>query len=345
MHPGRLALFLGSCLWAQSGVAQPLGPRAVLRVERGLGAESCVGAKDLEHAVELRLSRPVFDTGGAVNLQVSVTFARRDRRGYQALVVLADERGAELGRREIETSAPHCSSLDDSLALIVALLVESPEAQAHASSTPAAPPHPTEAKPAPAQPSTAPPGRLVIPADTLARREPFRVDVAAAAAAVVGELPGVAPGVALVLGIRPPHFIELRLRPSWLPGSEALGSPPGRGAHFSLLEVALTACPLEQELGSVRFSGCVGQSIGRVRARAFGFARSQRADALVFGLGAEAGVFWKLAPPVAALLGLAIFAPVERNAYVARTVDGSERSLFRASPVTATALGGIGVEL
>jgi hypothetical protein len=342
MRHGLWAVALGVFLWTAPGRAADQYPRVALEVRRGEGTDGCIAADELDRAVALRLGREAFTPKNPVDLRLEVALEKRRPRGFSVVVVLEDAKGGEVGRRELETRGANCSSLDDSLALVVALLVDSPEAQqlAHANQPPAAPD--AEATPAPA-PARA--HALAIPEDTPPRREPYRLDIAGALGGVYGELPSVALGGELFVFVRPPRFVELRLRGALFPAGQSVALRPGRGGSFSLAEVALGLCPLERELAALRLSVCVEQSIGRVRSAGFGFLRNTQADTVVVSLGAGASALYQLASPIFVLAGLDISAPIERNTYISRAPDGTAEQVFRASVVTAGAYGGLGVEL
>lgn len=319
--------------------AEPVTPRAALEVVRGAGTDSCIEQGELERAVDRRLGRPVF---GGNDLRVSLRFERRERT-FTAEVVLSDRRGTALGRRELKTQAPHCSSLDDSLALVVALLVDSPEAreQAAASASATANVVPASIKP----PSAAPRVTLTIPPDVTAARQPYRVLGAISVAAVVGPLPGVAFGPELLLSVRPPHFAELRLRPSLFPEREV--NVPGResGGRLSLVQVALDVCPLEHERGRVRLSGCLGQSVGWVRGEGFGYVHNAETGSLVYSLGAGGSALVALAGPLGLQLGLGAALPLQRDTYISQSADGVTTEVFRSGVVTGMLSVGLAVEL
>jgi len=320
--------------------AETAPPRVLLEVTRAEGTDSCIEREALQQAVERRLDRPVFASEN-VDLRLGVAFERR-ARAWTADVRLLDRKGAEIGRRELKTAARHCSVLDDSLALIVALLVDSPEAREHA----APPPAPAATAPPQAPPPSAPPTTtLTVPPDVLAPREPFRVTLGAQAAFVVGPLPGVAIGPELVIGVRPPHFIELRLRPSFFPAREVTAPTPDRGGRLSLVQVALDVCPLEHDAGPLRFSGCLGQSVGWVSAEGFGYSDNQAPSSLVYSLGVGAGALWFVAAPVAVSLGLTAAVPFARDTYVAKSANGENIEVFRSGAVSAGVAAGLAVEL
>ena len=313
----------------------------MLEVARGAGTESCIEQMALQTAVDRRLERPVF---GGTDLRVSLRFERRERT-FAVEVVLSDRRGKPLGRRELKTQAPHCSSLDDSLALVVALLVDSSEAREQAA---ASAPVEANAAPASATPSAAassPRVTVTIPPDAVAVREPYRVVLGASVAATVGPLPGVAFGPELLLAVRPPHFVELRLRPSLFPEREVSAPGPDRGGRLSLVQVALDVCPLEHERGRVRLSGCVGQSVGWVRGEGFGYLHNAETGSLVYSLGVGASALIALAGPLRCHLGLGAALPLERDTYVSHAADGATTEVFRSGVVAGMLAAGLALEL
>lgn len=334
------ALGLGGS--ARAAHAETAPPRVLLDVTRAEGTDSCIERAALEQAVEKRLERPVFASAN-VDLRLAVAFERRGR-AWLADVRLLDRTGSEIGRRELKTPARHCSVLDDSLALVVALLVDSPEAREHA----APPPAPTATEtpsPSPSPPPPPPATTLTVPPDVLAPREPYRVTLGAAAALVVGPLPGAAFGPELFVAVRPPHFVELRLRPSYFPPREATGPTPDRGGRLSLVQVALDVCPIEKESAALRFSGCLGQSVGWVSAEGFGYSENQAPSSLVYSLGLGVGAVWFFAPPVGLSLGATAAVPFARDTYVARLASGRDVEVFSSGVVSAGLAAGLVVDL
>lgn len=184
-----------------------------------------------------------------------------------------------------------------------------------------------------------------MPPDVLAPREPWRVTLGAGAALVVGPLPGVAFGPELLVAVRPPHFVELRLRPSYFPEREVTGPAPDRGGRLSLVQVALDVCPLEHETAAVRLAGCLGQSVGWVSARGFGYAENQAPSSLVYSLGLGAGGLWFFARPLALSVGVSAAVPFARDTYVAKSVTGGNIEVFRSGAISASVVAGLAVEL
>jgi hypothetical protein len=339
-----LGFALGVALWARTGLALDDDPRVTLAVTRGAGTEGCIRERAVGRAVERRLHRHVFVDAGSADLRIDVTLARDAGNTWSAKLALRGPDGAELGARELDTRAPHCSSLDESLVLVVALLVDSPEAHdavlaakngTKASSTEAT--RPT----APAPQAVAKPTPIEIPPDTFAPREPYRFELGAGVGVLAGALPGLPLGPSLTFGVRPPHFVELRLRPQIFFPRDAHAPSTDRGGSFSLVAVGLELCPLEHVAGQLRLFGCLGQRVGRVAARGFGFQETDRSDGLYYALGVSADAALWLAPPLGVTLELGAEAPLTRDRYFSRGPSGEQRRIFQASPVTGAATAGV----
>jgi hypothetical protein len=354
MRRARLGFALGLVLWSRAGFALDAKPRVALELKRGEGTDKCIQSAAVEHAVERRLRRPVFASKDAADLGIEVALAREPDGAWSAKLVLRGRDGSEIGSRELDTHASHCSSLDDALVLVVALLVDSPEARAQTSKAAAVPP--TSATPSPAEapkppPNPSPPNapqvgsRIELPPDTYAPREPYRVEVAASVVGSMGAVPDIALGGELLLGVRPPHFIELRVRPTGLLPKTEAAPTSDRGGRFSLLTVALDACPLEHEVQKLRFVGCVAQRVGRMHAEGFGFHQSASSSELYYALGISAGAAFWFAPPVGVRVGLDVEAPLTRDAYFSVGAAGERREIFRPSPVVGAATVGLALSL
>ncbi len=340
-----LGFALGVVLWARTGHALDDEPRVTLDVTRGAGTEACIRERAVGRAVERRLHRHVFVDAGSADVRIDVTLARDAGSTWSAKLVLRGPDGAELGARELDTRAPHCSSLDESLVLVVALLVDSPEAHdavlAAKSGTKASGTEPTAPATAPSPQPIAKPTPIEIPPDTFAPREPFRFELGAGVGILAGALPGLPLGPSLTFGVRPPHFVELRLRPQIFFPGDAHAPSADRGGRFSLIAVGLELCPLEHVATRLRLLGCVGQRVGRVAARGFGFQETERSDELYYALGVSADAAFWFAPPLGVALELGAEAPLTRDSYFSRGPSGEQRRIFQASPVTGAATAGL----
>lgn len=327
------ALFL-----AERASAAP--PNVRLTLLRPEDAQSCLDERALERAVEERVQRRVFDAAKPAELSLSVRYSAK--RPWTVDVTLADREGT-LGSRTLTSPARHCSALDDSLALVVALLVDTPAAQAPrvAPAPPAtgAQPQKTQGTPLGSEARRA---SIVVPEGTLAPRAPFEFDVRAAAAGLLGVQPSFAPGFTLGFGVRPP-------RGPWLRASAELYAATERERGTGRVRVAsrrlgLDVCSAGYELGRFfAFSGCVGQRLGQLRVQGEGFDVVSRDSRFYYALVAGGQGLIPLGSLLGLFLGVDVEIPLTRERFTARPDGVQSVELQRAGPVGASTKAGLQV--
>jgi hypothetical protein len=317
-----LLLGLGHAPPARGAAAEPA--RVHLSMDRRSGAEECLSPGALERAVETRLRRPVFVPEGEADLRVELS-AFRERRRYVVLITLLDRERRPLGERRLETGAPHCSALDDSLALVLSLA-----ADVRRSETPA----PAQA---PAGPRLSTP--LVIPAATTAPRLPFAFQPSLGSAFGLGLLPRLAWGAQARLVIVPPELWPLIVEGTlWHP--QRLGRE--RGVHFSLQTLRLAVCPIRGGWRRVELSLCIDESLGMIRARGFGFDEDRPASHFWAALGAGGSARYPLGPLF--LSGAAsLLAPLVQRRYF--YADEESVTLYRGPWLLGLAAFSVGIDL
>lgn len=311
-----------------------------LSVEHGSGTEACLDAPRLKRGVEARLRRRVFVEPAQAGLRLVVTFERR-ADGTEARVDLFSMDGAPRGSRSLVTSG-HCSALDDSLALSVALLVDQPPepepeavqppAQTDSAGTGLTPsPKPAAARPA-----------LTIPADVDAPREPWHVHAGVSGAATWGVLPGLSPSLSLYFKLVPRHFVPVLLQGEafWSATAERDGSS---GVRFRLLRAGLGLCPPVVEGTRGGASICVGQKLGWLEAEGYGFDHNAREKRLTYALTAGGEGWLRLLGPVSLRGYLGAEVPVLRDEFASSGSNGV--TLFQQSPVAFAAELGLEVAL
>ena len=303
----------------------------------------------LQRAVEARLQRRIFVADSSAQLVIRLRLALRNKRQWTAELRLDDETGVNLGERTLSTSAAHCSALDDSLALIVALLVDAPlsdrERVEPLSTGTRAVPEPESAARAPGSPSTAKATRIELPTSTLAPRQPWRWEASAGATLALGLLPGKAFGFELAVSGKAPRAPELRLFGGAYAPREAYAGPGDAGARFAALFVGLEVCPFEGQLGSLRWSTCAGQSVAWLHAAAFGYDQNSSTDRLIYALLARGALLLPLLGPVSAHLSARAELPLARPVFVYGTGENDERSVFEMNPLSAVLEAGLSVAL
>ncbi len=348
-----LAWSFGVAALLLAGAASGSSSNASARLElaRADDARGCIDSKRLARAVERRLRRRVFDSPAEATLFVRVTLRRKEEE-FLASIELSDTTGV-LGRRELSTAARHCSALDDSLALVVALLVESPperpapveekhdRAEPSRAAQPAGPAKPPDSAGPPPSPTPVTP-RIEIPRETLSPREPFGFLLRGSALGGAGLLPGVAFGGELAFAVRPPHgpwivaTVEAFL-------SHSVSASPEAGARFARQRLGLEVCA--PEVGITPLSICFGQRLGVFSASGFGFDHTFERRTVTFAFGAGPDLTFPLGRYFAGMVGARLELPVSRHHFDAALSDGSVHELFAEPPVAATLHVGVGGEL
>ncbi|HVY25206.1 MAG TPA: hypothetical protein VHB79_01590 [Polyangiaceae bacterium] len=306
-----------------------------LTVQHGNGAEGCLDAPRLKRSVERRLKRRVFVDTDHADLRFVVTFEKHGDE-LEARIDVSSSDGTSRGSRSLVT-ANHCSALDDSLALSVALLVDQPP-----DPEPPAPPV-DETKPAkagtgaPAPTPTPPKARptpITIPDDVAAPREPLHVMLGASAEAAWGLLPGITPAVTLYLKLVPSQFLPITLQgEGFLPASAERNSDSG--AHFYLFRAGLSLCPTLSSNAARVLGLCFGQKLGFIEVEGFGFDHDRQERRLTYALTAGGEGRLRLFAPVSVRAYLGGEVPVVRDRFSSGGRNAS--NLFETSPVAVAA--------
>lgn len=323
----------------------PSSPRPAtvhLDYQRGQGAAGCVSEVQLARDVEARLGREVFVAPGQAELTARVR-AQRLERGFVVQIELFDEAGGSLGRRELSTRAAHCSSLDDSLALVLALAADMSRQPAPGPAPPPVPagpaPHATPSPPA-APLSLGTP--LAIPETTHAPRLGVRLRPSLGAALVVGLVPSIAPGLELGLELRAGHFWPALLRGAGFAEQRQASSVPSKSATFAAQTLMLGVCPWTGALGRFEASMCAMQCLGRIRAQGEGFDQEQRDDGWALHVGAGLGVTRSFGPLFVGA-SATLLVPVVRRRYF--FTDDVDITLFEQSWLAGLVALRLGTEI
>lgn len=312
-----------------------------LSVHHGSGAQACLGAAPLARRVERRLKRRVFVEPERAQLRFVVRFERRGDE-TEAHIEVSGKDGQKRGSRSLVTSG-HCSALDDSLALSVALLVDQPPEPEPEPE----PPPPADASTAP-PPPPAPPRRkreptpITIPPEVDAPREPWHFRIGASGSAVWGALPGIVPGFALHARLEPRRFVPIVLGGELLARASA-ERDAASGARFRLLRVSLASCPPLLEATSHAVSLCVGQKLGWLDVEGYGFEQAARERRLTYALTLGGEGRLRVAGPVSLRGYVGGEVPVVRDRFASSGRNAVQ--LFEASPAALAAEIGVEVGL
>jgi hypothetical protein len=302
-----------------------------LTVQRGPGADACLDEARLKRNVEKRLRRRVFAEPAEAPLRFTVRYAQRGSE-LEARVEVSSSDGTPRGTRTLVTEG-HCSKLDDSLSLSVALLADEPPEP-----EPSLLPLPESA---PTLPSSSPPPRrtvISIPEDVVAPRAPWHLAVGAAAQGAAGVTPGLAAGAAFFVRVVPPHVAPVLI------GGEVFAPRTAErdaasGARFRLLRVSLSLCPPLVRTDARELSLCVGQKIGWLRVDGFGFDHDLSESRLTYALHGGAEARQQLFGPLFLRGFIGVEAPLVRDRFVSSGRDAAD--LFRPSVIGLSAQLGL----
>jgi hypothetical protein len=338
MRIALAVLGLATCLSVVGATrAAPEWIRATIRVERGEDAAECSDEAGIRQAVESRLRRPVFVSEPDADVRVQTTL-RRAAAGWTAELVLQTPQGQKLGTRQLSTEAPHCSALDDSVALALALMLDVPRDKVMSADrlAPVEQPHSPAASPPPSTP-------VQLPEDTPPRRLPWSVEGGLLAVLGIGVLPGAAPGVRVSAAVEPPVFWLTEVEWTWWPARDA--SDAGVGAGLGRQSFGLFVCPLLLDLERVRAHACLGQQVGWIRAEGHGFDENRDRARTTYGLGVRARGSIQLVGPLTFRAGLEVEAPLVRDRFVFTEGDGTQERLYRLPLASLTGELGLGLRL
>jgi hypothetical protein len=289
-------------------------------------------AERLEQAVEKRLQRDVF-VKGEHDVVLTGHVSREPNDTWRVELSLAGYHGQPMGTRTLETQAPDCSSLDDSLALVLAVMLDIPKADIP---EPEPPPRPPRAKEAaegipkrPVRRSTP----LRIPEDTPERRKPWHLEVGMGGVGALGLLPKPSIGLAARALLTPPRFWEVGIELMALRSVDASVGSSNAGANFSPRSVGLWVCPLPFDLDAVQVRGCLVEHLGRLRVEGFGFDENRESTRTFVNAGVRADAFWGLTGPLGVTLTAGLDVPLVRESFGFSDRTGENSKLFRMEPV------------
>lgn len=300
------------------------------------GAEECVTTQALARAVEERLGRAAFVSAAQADLSVEGSIAKKGA-GFAATITVRDAKGETLGTREIARDVAKCEELTDSIALVVALMID-PDAATR--------PKPAPAPPPPADP---PPPVVVVREKPVVvevpvepkRREPWRFEGGGALTAVTGLAPTVAPGLTATALVHPPEI------PLGFHGFASLFLPTtadgaGASASVDMGYVGGSLCPtIRGRHASVM--ACIGGHVGLLRPRAKVGSTPLKEQVLpLWNLLGELRLSVPLVHPIGIFMGIGAALPLLRPTFEYRRPDGSVSELHRVSVVAATADLGVG---
>ncbi len=285
---------------------------------RASGGTECSSEGSLAAAVEQRLARRLFVPKAEADLLVAVSFGQTSREWFADIDLFAAH-GRHLGHRRITSATQACAGLDDSLALVVALMVDLTKEDVAARATPTLPLPPTRTTEVrvPAQPEESNAWSAVL---------------TIGASATLGQLPKLGLGLWLATELRSKISWSLELAMQALPPVTIDDGALGQ-ATFSYYGTEMGACWFGSRRATSELQLCAGPQVGIERAVGIGYASNRNAQVTSFGSFLKAQSTWWPAPRFGLRLGLGATAPLVRDQFYATRADGSQNPLFKPAMI------------
>jgi hypothetical protein len=322
------ALGLALFSWASASASQP-EPRASATLGLSWSGESeetgCLGATALSRAVEAYLERPIFSSRNP-EIRLDVRAEPAPPNGYRSIItIVRTDSGEVLGTRELTVEGKSCSSLNEPLKLVVALMVDGEPGTLATRRKPKAAPPPDAGAPKAPPPEAAP---LAL-----------RAELAVLAQAVLLPRPG--PGLAFAFGWDFSRFVAARAElGAFLPTAAQVAAPAS--ADVSLLYAGLGVCPGFDVDARLRLEACALGLVASSGVTTRGMDENRRSSSTMFGASLGLHGSTRLAENVGATASLRGLAFPSSPRFVYR-LDGTERELFRPGPLAAVASLGLSV--
>jgi hypothetical protein len=276
---------------------------------------TCLASADLIATVERALARSVFRANEPAVAKVVGVVGRRGPGRFEARIVLRDRGGAILAERDLVTSS-NCKRLDESVAVVVALMIDGMEeapATLHVADQPPRPP-PAPAPPAPPPPPPAP------------HEKPLRLGLTVGAGAGVSSWlwPGAVAWFAARSEVAVGSFVPIALTVR-APQTPFLATVGDAGGRFTVASGELAGCPA-WSTAHVRIGGCAGVGISVISGGYFG--NLSDGEGHVRPL-----ILMTLLPFAAAHLAGPLWARVEGGAWVPLYRDAWGFNDYKGTPV------------
>jgi hypothetical protein len=280
----------------------------------------CSTELQLKAAVSRQLHREVFEQLANADLIARIVFAQT-AGGWSAEVHLTTTSGQDLGQRRISSHAAQCSALNDSLALVVALMVDLTRSEVAAraaafSPAPAADVH----------------GRTSQSQRAENQSNNRRAVVTLRGILEDGQLPRLGWGGSLSTEIMWSSRLSTELSVSALT-AHALEDGVAAEARFSLYRMELGFClaAADRTFGSLHI--CAGPEVGLMRALGSGYLANRTTASPLINPFVKAMSAWWLTSNLGLQFGLGMAVPLIRDRYYAVRADGSEALLFKPAIV------------
>jgi hypothetical protein len=269
---------------------------------RAPGAEGCIDGPTLEREVEGRLERRVFGNAMEADVFLHGQVERRDA-DFVARLSMVAANGRVLGERELRSDAPDCARLDESLAVVIALALDSIRAMPAAS--------------------------LRVP--KASPRERWAAKVGPTFVGSWGLLPDPSMTVGFDVSLQPPTFWPIDF--AW-----SIGLVPtkversGRTAEFSSMQFGLFLCPLSY-VSRVELRACFGTEADYLSATGVTFDVQRSTGSWVVGPSTRTVLFLPIGRAAGFSSNFNLAVPLLRDRFTYTSDGGSVEQLHQPAPI------------
>lgn len=337
---------------ASRGASASEGRTSSLSWLRMPGSESCIATQALARSVEERLGRHVFVSAAEADVSVEGRIEKRGA-GWHSVITIRDGKGALLGTRELDRADGACTTMNDPLALVIAVMID-PEAKLVTSSSPpplppaaapAAPPAPAAAPAAPPPAAPPPAGPSDVDMGPKPRaKEPWRFQGDAVVTMNSGIAPGVDPGGSIAGTLFLPNGIPIGLRGYGSLFLPTKATADGASASFDQFYLGSAICPTLRR-PTVTLMLCFGGHLGVLRSHPETQGRDveDKTEAIWNGVS-EGRITVPLFAPVALTGGVSAVLPLLRPTfgYTRSDATNTPANLHKVSAFAVAADAGVG---
>jgi hypothetical protein len=313
-------------------------------------AEACIATQALARSVEERLGRHVFVSAAEADVSVEGRIERRASGGWHAVITIRDAKGAVLGTRELDRPDASCTTMNEPLALIIAVMIDpeaklssSPPPRPKPSAAPAAAPSaaPSAAAPPPA-PATTPEIKVPEGGPPPRTRDPWRFQGDAVATITSGLAPQIDLGGSIAGTLFIPD-IPLGLRGYGSLFVPTIADRDGARASFDLFYLGGAVCPTLRRPAIVAML-CFGGHLGVIRSHpeTLGRGIDDKTEG-IWNAVSEARVSIPLVAPLALTAGVSAVLPILRPTFEYTLAGATAReNLHKVSSFALAADVGVG---
>ena len=295
-------------------------------------ASECLEASALTAGVEARLQRKVFVLESQADIKIHVSLDAPSPGNWTASIDLDDRNDRPLGHRELTIRGEHCSALDESLALMVVLMVDVTRESVQAEA--AEPKPPASSLKQPDNPPSTPPE---LDSRSL-EISPLRYRMHLLGSLRNGQQPGIGRGITLKGELSSSEGWSALLSVAIWPSRER--SEDGLGARFWLATAEANACGSLASSRSHDISLCAGYQAGLLNSRAFGFEVNDHKETLIQDLTLRFCATWWATASYGLHGTLGVALPLMQDEFFGTRDDGSRlRLLSRAAIIPLADLG------